>query len=359
MFKVSRCALALLGPFTLIAGFAVMNDSIPASAGAGVSASPQKKGKGKENESKNESKKEKKSKGESAAPTKAGVPALWEDRGDVSRLNLVLGIGSEAGKPKPPFKFDKEDVTGTNPKIKIIDANGVKWNIKFDEEVHGEVAASRIVWACGFMVEESYFVPSGKVEGVTGLGRARKFIAADGSFKDGMFEKRPDDVARRRINWTWNANPFVGSKELSGQQVLATMLNNWDMKPTNNNVLGVYDKDGKVVDYYVVADWGGSFGKMSAIFTFSKWNLDDYNRQGFIDGVSGGRLKLHYRGRSQSLFKSVPVEHARWFAGIIGQIRDDQLREAFRAAEGAPAEIEGFTKRLRQKINELKVAVGQ
>ena len=130
MSKVSRCALALLGPFTLIVGFAVINHSIP------VSATAQKQGK----EKGKESKKEKKSKGESAAPTQAGVPALWEDRGDVSKLNLILGIGSEAGKPKAPFQFDKEDTTGTNPKIKIIDANGVKWNLKFDEEVHAEIA---------------------------------------------------------------------------------------------------------------------------------------------------------------------------------------------------------------------------
>jgi hypothetical protein len=300
----------------------------------------------------------KKGKSKSHAPEEAGRPVLWEDRGDLSRLNLFLGVGSEEGRPKPPFQFDKEDVTGTNPKIKVIDANGVKWNIKFDEEVHGEVAASRIVWACGYMVEESYYIKSGRVEGVTKLNRARKFIAPDGSFKDGMFEKRPDDVARRRINWTWDANPFVGAKELSGLQVLATMLNNWDMKPTNNNVLGMSDKDGNVIDYYVVADWGGSFGKMSAIFTFSKWNLDDYNKQGFIDGVSGGRLKLHYRGRSQGLFKSVPVEHAKWFAGIIDQFTDDQFRDAFRAGEGTPEEVEGFTRRLRQKINELKTAVG-
>jgi hypothetical protein len=301
-------------------------------------------------------KEKKKSKGN--APEESGRPVLWEDRGDLSKLDLSLGVGSEEGQPKPPFKFEKEDLSGTNPKIKVVDANGVKWNIKFDEEVHGEVAASRIVWACGYMVEESYFVRSGKVEGVTKLDRARKFIAADGSFKDGMFEKRPDGVARRRINWTWDANPFVGSKQLSGLQVLATMLNNFDMKPTNNNVLGTYDKDGKVVDYYVVADWGGSFGRMSAIFLFSKWNLDDYNKQGFIDGVSGGRLKLHYRGRSQSLFRSVPVEHAKWFAGIVDRLTDDQFRDAFRAAGGSPVEIDGFTKRLRQKINELKAAVG-
>ncbi|MGH9752500.1 MAG: hypothetical protein ACREA2_06915 [Blastocatellia bacterium] len=257
----------------------------------------------------------------------------------MSPLPLVMTLGLTVAAI---LLIAKANVTTlTAPSASTWSAQKEKWNIKFDEEVHGEVAASRIVWARGYMVEESYFVRSGKVEGVTRLDRARKFVAADGSFKDGMFEKRPDDAARRRINWNWSANPFAGSKELSGLQALATMLNNWDMKPANNNVLGMYDKDGKVVDYYVVADWGGSFGKMSAIFTFSKWNLDDYNKQGFIDGVSGGRLKLHYRGRSQSLFKSVPVEHARWFAGIVGQLTDNQLRDAFRAAEGTPAEIEG------------------
>src|SRR5262245_34492695 len=151
----------------------------------------------------------KKSKKKGNAPEEAGRPVLWEDRGDPSKLNLFYGVGNEEGEPKPPFTFDKEDMTGTNPKIKILDANGMKWNIKFDEEVHGEVAASRIVWACGYMVEESYFVRSGKVEVVTGLTRAKKFVAPDGSFKDAMFEKRPKDIARRAVNWTWDKNPFV------------------------------------------------------------------------------------------------------------------------------------------------------
>ncbi len=222
--------------------------------------------------------KKKKSKASARAPEEPGTPVLWEDRGDISKLNLFWGVGGEDRQPKPPFQFDKEDESGTNPKIKVFDAGGVKWNVKFDEEVHGEVAASRIVWACGYMVEESYFVPSGKVAGVAGLTRAKKFIGADGSFKDGMFEKRPDDITRRRINWSWTNNPFVGTKELSGLQVLTTMLNNWDARPANNNVLGMYDASGKVVDYYIMADWGGSFGKMSAFFAFSKWNLEDYNR---------------------------------------------------------------------------------
>src|SRR5215471_5971270 len=337
MFKVSRCALALLGPLTLIAGFAVINDSIPASAGAGVSASPQKKGK----EKGNESKKEKKSKGESAAPTKAGVPAIWEDRGDVSKLNLALGIGSEAGKPKPPFRFDKEDTTGTNPKIKIIDANGVKWNFKFDEEVHSEVAASRIAWACGYMVEESYFLLSGKVSGVTGLGRARKFIGSDGYFTNAMAEKRPENIARRAINWDWSSNPFVGTKELSGLAILNCLLSNWDAKPTNNNVLGMYGKSGKVKDWYLVADWGGTFGKTGGFLSRSKWDLGDYSKQRFIEGSKGGSISFHYSGKMNALH-SVPREHAQWFVGVVGKLSDNQIRDAFHAAGATQAEANGF-----------------
>ncbi|MBL8189069.1 MAG: hypothetical protein JNK38_13750 [Acidobacteria bacterium] len=328
--------------------------SLAGVASTSVSASPQKKDK----EAK-ETKKDKKAKKASNAPTAPGTPKLWEDRGNIASLNLVYGIGNPEGMPKPPFQFDKEDVTGTNPKIKVIDANGIKWNIKFDEEVHAEVAASRIVWACGYMVEESYFMPSGKVNGVTGLGRAKKFVGSDGSFTNGMFEKRPDDIARRAINWDWTSNPFNGSKELSGLAILNALLNNWDAKTTNNNVLGMFDDDGKVIDWYLVADWGGAFGKMGGFMSHTKWDLADYQKQAFLDGVSGGQLKLHYSGKMSSNMKSVPLEHARWFAGIIGQLTDAQIQDAFKTAGASPAEVEGFSRRIRQKINELKSAVGR
>src|SRR4051794_36377392 len=133
--------------------------------------------------------KQKKGKGDEKPAAAKGTPTLWRDPGDVAKLDLFWGIGGENKAPKPPFKFVKEDVTGTNPKIKVLDANGTLWNMKFDEEVHSEVACSRIAWACGYMVEESYFVPSGTVEGVTGLGRAKKFVGANGSFTSAMFEK--------------------------------------------------------------------------------------------------------------------------------------------------------------------------
>lgn len=335
---------------TLIVCLAATSAVTPSSISAnGNPPAPQKKDK----------KKDKKSKKQSNAPTQSGTPMLWEGHEDISKLNLYYGIGSQEEMPKPPFQFDKEDVTGTNPKIKVIDANGIKWNIKFDEEVHAEVASSRIVWACGYMVEESYFIPSGTVNGVSGLSRAKKFVGSGGSFTNGMFEKRPDDIARRGVNWDWDSNPFRGTKELSGLAILNTLLNNWDAKVTNNNVLGMFDDDGKVIDWYLVADWGGSFGKMGGFTSHTKWDLGEYNKQAFLDGASGGQLKLHYSGKMGSSLKTIPIEHARWFAGIIGQLSDDQLRDAFRAAGASPNEIEGFSRRMRQKINELKSAVGR
>src|SRR5215467_13706119 len=54
----------------------------------------------------------------SHAPTTIGKPTIREDRGDISALDLTLGIGSVEGMPKAPFQFVKEDQTGTNPKIK-------------------------------------------------------------------------------------------------------------------------------------------------------------------------------------------------------------------------------------------------
>jgi hypothetical protein len=37
-----------------------------------------------------------------------------------------------------------------------------------------------------------------------------------------------------------------------------------------------------------------------------------------------------------------------------GQLSDQQISDAFRAAQFSPEEVEGFTKKVREKINELQ-----
>jgi hypothetical protein len=52
------------------------------------------------------------------------------------------------------------------------------------------------------------------------------------------------------------------------------------------------------------------------------------------------------------------MEHARWFAGIIGHLTDAQLRDAFKAAGASSSETERFARRIRAKIEELKSKTG-
>jgi hypothetical protein len=173
-----------------------------------------------------------------------------------------------------------------------------------------------------------------------------------------MFEKRPDDIARRGVNWDWGSNPFVGTKELSGLAILNCLLSNWDAKTSNNNVLGMRAADGSVKDWYLVADWGGTLGKTGGFMSHTKWDLADYSRQQFIEGSRGNEVNFHYSGKMSGL-RSIPREHVSWFLGIIGQLSDNQIRDAFRAAGASQAEIEGFTAQIRKRINELKSAAGR
>jgi hypothetical protein len=113
----------------------------------------------------------------------AGTPVLWRDPGNIAAKDLFWGSGSQSTAPNPPFTFVEEDASGTKPKVEVTDANAEKWKVKFGDEVHAETAATRLIWALGYGVEETYFVPSGKINGITSLQRAKEYITADGSLR--------------------------------------------------------------------------------------------------------------------------------------------------------------------------------
>ena len=111
-------------------------------------------------------------------PGAATGPLLWHDPGPLGSKDLYWGAASADTSPRPPFTFVKEDTSGTKPKVQVSDENGTLWVAKFASksktgtEVHAEIAASRLLWAFGYFVEEHYFVGEGKIVGVQ-LGRRR------------------------------------------------------------------------------------------------------------------------------------------------------------------------------------------
>lgn len=229
--------------------------------------------------------------------------------------------------------------------------------MKFDEEIHAEIAANRIVWALGYVVEDQYFVPEGTVTGATKLGRAAKHIGPNGAFAKSRLRARSAGTPRSDETWSMEKNPFVGTKELSGLQILMTMINNWDINFARNNRVLRVTSGARVERRFLVSDLGATFGKMGSglLSDRSKWKVDDFRQERFIEKTEGGMVHLAYRGYDK--IEQVPLEHARWFANLASQLTTPQLRRAFEAAGATPEEVEGFSAKLAEKIATLRQAV--
>ncbi len=284
---------------------------------------------------------------------------LWHDPRPVAGRDLRWGSGSQDRAPRPPFVFLEETSGGTQPKVVVTDAAGVTWDVKFGPEAHAEVAASRLVWAAGYFVEETYFIANGAVTGVTDLGRAANHIAADGLFAKARFRKRDPALPRMEKAWGFNANPFLGAKELSGLKILMTMIGNWDIEgDRNNRILEVTTASGTPERRYIVSDLGGTFGRMGARNTnHSKWTLAHYEGEGFIDRADYDEVELDFDGLEWNM-EIVPRDHARWFAEVIGGLSESQVRQAFEAAGATPEEVDGFSAVVMRRIAALKAATG-
>jgi hypothetical protein len=303
------------------------------------------------------------------APEKA---VLWHDPGPIASLDLSWSDRSQFSPPVPPFSFVKEDESGSRAKVRVKDARGVEWTVKlagdWDDtaEGHAEVAASRILWALGYNVERQYYVPGGTIEGVKDLRRASRGLTQDGVFRGAGFKDRPSHAETTGDHWTFLDNPFAGTRELSGLMILMTMINNWDLTRANTAVLREKKPDGTTELRYLVSDLGASFGHMEnvrlpwsifSMYPWTKWNVHDYQEQPFIDGVANGHLRLHFRG--EVTLPEIPIEQARWFAGLACQLTPTQIRQAFDAGNATPAEAAAFSARFQQKVRELQTAVSE
>ena len=299
-------------------------------------------------------------------PSKPGKPIVWADPGPVETLDFVAGVGGHKHAPKPPFTFIEESTSGTNPKVKVKDANGNEWTAKFGTEVNAETFATRIAWAAGYFVDPAYFVPSGKIEGVGPLTRAKKFIQADGSFSDARFERKKGKGVKKLeddLSWSWVQNPFLGSKELNGLKVIMMLVSNWDNKDVrdvkrgSNTAIYQTPTEGGVEDRYIITDWGGSMGKWGGFITREKWDSRGFQGQtkDFVKGVKGDEVEFGYAGQHSDSFKGgIRTSDVKWLMQYLGRVTDDQLREGLKASGATSEEVETFTRSLRDRINQLK-----
>jgi hypothetical protein len=288
----------------------------------------------------------------------AGLPdVIWRDPGDATLLNPLYGAGGKEHAPDPngTYTFVKEDLEGTSPKFEVKDAQGVRWRVKLGDEPQSETAASRLMWAAGYFVDEDYYLPKITVTSIPKLHRGQSFASADGSVRRAGLERHLTGL-KKLGNWDWFANPFLGTRELNGLRVMMSLLNNWDLKIVNNSI---YQAEGE--RRYLVSDLGASLGKTGGYFTRSKSVPNDYVHSNFIESTTPdlADFVLHSRGfnreysRMEEITKHIPRTHAKWLGQRLSQLSEEQIRDCFRAAGYTPVEVEEYTKAVEKRVAEL------
>ncbi|HVQ36582.1 MAG TPA: hypothetical protein VMS31_03565, partial [Pyrinomonadaceae bacterium] len=287
-----------------------------------------------------------------APPT--GTPVLWQEPADLESRNLLLGPGGEMMKPdlsKVTFVRDQMG-GGFSINYRVTDGAGKVWVAKLGKEAQPETASSRLVWALGYMTEINYLVPCVHIQGAPEPRYKVKRCEGNG-FANVKFEARPAGV-KRLDPWSWTKNEFSGTNEFQGMVVLMSLLNNWDLKDDNNRVLYVpAGKNSQAQLQYIISDLGATFGKTGGFLSHNRNAPEDYVKSKFVEGVEGNRVKYAYGGKNAGLFKNITLEQTKWIAGLLSRLSDQQIGDAFRAANYEPAEVEVLTQAVRARIDQL------
>lgn len=285
-------------------------------------------------------------KSKTATQLPSGTAVLWEPV-NTSSLDLYDGPGGDEMRPDlTNVTFIKEEKRGHNKKFRISDAKGRIWIAKLGSEARPETAAVRLLYGLGYKTEINYLVPSLTIPG-------------KGTFRNVRLEARPAGV-KRAGEWKWRSNPFVGTRELQGLKMMMVFMTNWDLLDLQNEVLHANGEN-----QYIVSDLGATFGKfgnnnLPIIFRLGRktGSPKHYIRTRFVKGVERGEIKLAYKGKNRSLIKGFTVADGRWLLNRLNKLSDQQIRDVFRAANYAPAEVDLFTQAVKNKISELDRAVG-
>ena len=254
----------------------------------------------------------------------------------------ICGGGAAARSLAPvaevEYEFKGTDTTGYSPGYDVVDPKGRKWDVKTGDEGQPEVMASRLLWAVGYHQPIVYFVPEWKMTGRPGRrGRTSgRFRLSSDHDTDG--------------EWSWTENPFLGTRQLKGLVVANLILNNWDLKPSQNRIYT--EVRGNPARWFVVQDLGASFGK-TAWPVGNRNNIDDFETQKLVLGVENGRVQFDYHARHNELLER---HHAGRRGVDLPAVRPHHRRavgRSVRAARAVPQEVGvRYIAKIKSKIQE-------
>jgi hypothetical protein len=294
-----------------------------------------------------------------------GAPELWRRPENIESFDFTNGAHGSDFMPKPPFRFLREDLRGTSPKVFVSDAAGRVWRVKGGLEVRSESFCTRLASALGYYAEPTYFLATGHIDGVYGLRRASGFIAGNGDFTWASFERfEPGLRFLDSESWTWSNNPFDGTPALNGLKILVMLVSDWDNKDARNSLrgsnLGIVEehRQGRAKWIYFVDDWGQSLGRWGDSYaqtsTFDCAGFSQQTRE-FVLGAEGAEVRFGYHGQHTADFeRAIRRSDVAWLMQWLGRISDDQLRAGLRASGANAQESTCLSAALRSRIEQLR-----
>lgn len=281
----------------------------------------------------------------------AEIAELWQEPTDLMQRDLFHGPGGAALAPPQTggsFQFIAFKTTGTNPGYDVKDASGRVWSVKLGIEAQPEVTASRILWAMGFHQPAEYFVHeftlTGSDAGVKKVARFRTDL----------------DQWKSTGEWSWSDNAFMNAQPFRGLIVAQLVLNNWDLKTSNNRLYEAADPSARPRRQFMVRDVGSSLGhsKQFPLFAMlgtrgaqgSKNDLEGFEEQGFITKVDGEDVDFDYRGLNQPLVDRVTRADVIWACELLNRIPDGHWRAAFRAGAFTDDYAARYIAKIKDKI---------
>ena len=272
---------------------------------------------------------------------------FWDEPRDVGSRDTFDGPWGRKYAPAATalYTFLHGKVQGASPGMTVTDPEGRKWSIKQSAEGPVEVMHSRVLSALGYHQPPVYFLPSFSLRDDKGTRQER----------GGRF--RPTIPELEELgDWSWQQNPFVGTKPYQGLLVILLMFGSNDLKNSNNSLYAFRRPDGTTERLYVVRDIGNALGN-TARYDSTKNDPGVFERQPFIGGAENGFVVFPYSGWHQELFRGrITPADAAWAGDLIARLSDAQWDAAFSAGGYDPAVAARFKAALSSRIGQIRDA---
>jgi hypothetical protein len=282
-----------------------------------------------------------------ASRPQARIAELWEQPTDLSSRDLFYGpFGNEhAPDVTATYTFVKRKQQGSNPGMTVIDDRGREWHIKQPSrttqgaEGPVEVVLSRVLSAVGYHQPPVYFLNSFTLKDTSGT-----HTEVGGRFR--LHNKSLKDTGP----WSWQQNPFAGTRPYQGLLVILMMFDSSDLKNVNNTLYEVRSTNADAPRWYVVRDLGTALGETGRLAP-RRNDPSLFERNRFITGVTDGFVTFDYHGWHQELLhRRITPEDVAWACALVGGLTDAQWRDAFRAGGYEPDVADRFIRQIHQRI---------